>query len=69
MQDGTGRLAARREPALLNPPSDPNLRSLADSAIRAVHTLQSDDDPGPLQALLRRLAPAHQVRFDPKEMG
>lgn len=55
-------------PALLNPPSDPNLRSLADSAIRAVNRCN------PL-AIPDRYKPYYDawrervVRFDPKEMS
>ncbi len=55
-------------PALTNPPSDPNLRSLADSAIRAVNRCNPLDMPA-------RFKPFYDswrdriVRFDPKEMS
>ena len=63
-QDGS--LMAK--PALLNPPSDPNLRSLADSAIRAVNHC----DPMPIPDRYKAYYNAWRervVRFDPKEMG
>ena len=56
------------EPALLNPPSDPNLRSLADSAIRAVHTCNPMTIP-------ERYKPYYDawrqrtIRFDPKDLS
>ena len=56
------------EPVLLNPPSDPNLRSLAESALRAVRRC----DPLPIPA---QFAPYHNewksriLRFDPEEMA
>ncbi len=61
-----GALAS--EPVLLNPPSDPNLRTLAESALRAVRRC----DPMPIPA---QFAPYHQewksriLRFDPEEMA
>ncbi|MBV9812472.1 MAG: cell envelope integrity protein TolA [Acetobacteraceae bacterium] len=63
-QDGS--LMAK--PALLNPPSDPNLRSLADSAVRAVNRC----DPLPIPDRYKPYYNAWRdriVRFDPKEMG
>ena len=56
------------QPKLINPPSDPNLRSLADSAIRAV----SRCDPLPIPERYKPFYNAwrdRKVRFDPKEMG
>ncbi len=56
------------QPALLNPPRDPNLKSLADSAIRAVNRCNP-------MAMPDRFKPFYQswrdrtVRFDPKEMS
>ncbi len=56
------------EPELLNPPSDPNLRNLAESALRAVRRC----NPMPIPA---QFAPYHQewksriLRFDPEEMA
>jgi colicin import membrane protein len=56
------------EPMLLNPPGDPNLRTLAESALRAVRRC----DPMPIPA---QFAPYHQewksriLRFDPEEMA
>ena len=56
------------EPVLLNRPSDPNLQTLADSALRAVRRC----DPMPIPA---QFAPYHQewksriLRFDPEEMA
>jgi colicin import membrane protein len=54
-------------PALLNPPGDPNLRSLADSALRAVQKCNPMKIP-------ERFAPYYDswarriVRFDPEDM-
>jgi colicin import membrane protein len=54
-------------PTLLNPPSDPNLRSLADSALRAVEKCNPMKIPD-------RFAPYYEqwakrvVRFDPQDM-
>ena len=62
-QDGT----LVGQPALLNPPSDPNLRSLADSAIRAVQKCNPMKIPV-------RFAPYYEawakrvVRFNPEDM-
>ncbi len=56
------------QPALINPPRDPNLKSLADSAIRAVNRCNPMEMP-------ERFKPFYQswrdrtVRFDPKEMS
>jgi len=56
------------EPMLLNPPGDPNLRTLAESALRAVRRC----DPMPIPA---QFAPYHNewksriLRFDPEEMA
>ena len=61
-----GSLAAK--PRLLNPPSDPNLRSLADSAMRAVTRC----DPLPIPERYKPYYNAwrdRKIRFDPKEMG
>jgi colicin import membrane protein len=55
------------EPSLLNPPGDPNLRSLADSAMRAVRKCNPMKIP-------ERFAPYYDawarriVRFDPEDM-
>ena len=60
--------ALTSEPVLLNPPGDPNLRTLAESALRAVRRC----DPMPIPA---QFAPYHQewksriLRFDPEEMA
>jgi len=60
--------ALTNEPVLLNPPSDPNLRNLAESALRAVRRC----DPMPIPA---QFAPYYQewksriLRFDPEEMA
>ena len=60
--------ALTKEPVLRNPPSDPNLRNLAESALRAVKRC----DPLPMPA---QFAPYHQewktriLRFDPEEMA
>lgn len=56
------------EPALLNPPSDPNLQSLADSAIRAANKC----NPMPIPDWFKAHYDAWRdrtVRFDPKEMS
>ena len=61
-----GSLAA--QPKLLNPPSDPNLRSLAESAVRAVNRC----DPLPIPERYKPYYNAwrdRKIRFDPKEMG
>ena len=56
------------EPVLLNPPSDPNLRTLAESALRAVRRC----NPMPIPA---QFAPYFEewksriLRFDPEEMA
>ena len=61
-----GSLSAK--PKLLNPPSDPNLRSLADSAMRAVRRCN------PLK-IPEQYAPYYDqwkgrvLRFDPEEMA
>jgi hypothetical protein len=55
-------------PSLVNPPSDPNLQSLAESALRAVRRCNPLRIPAQFQ-------PYHQqwksriVRFDPEDMG
>ncbi len=56
------------KPALMNPPSDPNLRSLADSALRAVNRC----DPLPIPDRYKPFYSTWRdrvVRFDPKEMS
>ncbi|MBE7220527.1 MAG: cell envelope integrity protein TolA [Caulobacteraceae bacterium] len=61
-----GSLSAK--PKLLNPPNDPNLRSLADSAMRAVTRC----DPLPIPDRYKPYYNAwrdRKIRFDPKEMG
>lgn len=61
-----GTLTAR--PVLVNQPSDPNLRSLADSALRAVNKC----NPMPIPTWFRSHYEAWRdrtVRFDPKEMS
>ncbi len=56
------------EPALVNPPSDPNLRSLADSAIRAVNRCNPMDIPEWFKPHYDAWRD-RTVRFDPKEMS
>lgn len=61
-----GTLSAR--PVLLNQPTDPNLRSLADSALRAVNKC----NPMPIPSWFKAHYEAWRdrtVRFDPKEMS
>lgn len=56
------------EPALLNPPNDPNLQSLADSALRAANKC----NPMPIPDWFKAHYDAWRdrtVRFDPKEMS
>jgi colicin import membrane protein len=56
------------EPALVNPPSDPNLRSLADSAIRAVNRCNPMDIPEWFKPHYDAWRD-RTVRFDPKELS
>ncbi|HEY8031210.1 MAG TPA: cell envelope biogenesis protein TolA [Methylocella sp.] len=55
------------QPVLLNPPSDPNLRALADSAIRAVRRCDPLRIPSQYQAYYDQWK-GRIVRFDPEEM-
>ena len=60
-----GSLAA--EPALVNPPGDPALRSLGDSAMRAVRKCNPLHIPAQYQPYYEQWK-ARVVRFDPDEM-
>ena len=60
-----GSLAA--QPQLVNPPSDPNLRSLADSAVRAVQKCNPLRIPTQFQQYYEQWK-GRIVRFDPEEM-
>jgi colicin import membrane protein len=55
------------QPVLLNPPSDPNLRSLAESAIRAVRRCDPLRIPTQYQPYYDQWK-GRIVRFDPEEM-
>jgi colicin import membrane protein len=55
------------QPALVNPPSDPNLRSLAESALRAVRKCNPMRIPAIYQPYYDQWK-ARVVRFDPQEM-
>ena len=58
--------ALMERPQLINPPSNQNLRSLADSAMRAV----KDCDPLPIPAWIKphyQMWQNHVIDFDPKE--
>jgi colicin import membrane protein len=55
------------EPVLLNPPSDPNLRSLAESAMRAVRRCDPLRIPAQYQPYYDQWK-GRIVRFDPEEM-
>jgi colicin import membrane protein len=55
------------QPVLLNPPSDPNLRSLAESAIRAVRRCDPLRIPAQYQPYYDQWK-GRIVRFDPEEM-
>ena len=57
------------QPALLNPPSDPNLKSLADSAIRAVNRCNPLEIPERFRPFYDEGYKQRVVRFDPKEMS
>lgn len=57
------------QPALLNPPNDPNLRSLADSAIRAVNRCNPLEIPDRFRPYYDQGYKLRVVRFDPKEMS
>jgi len=61
-----GALAAR--PVLRNPPNDPNMRSLADSALRAVQECNPLKIP-PQYAPYYDEWKSRIVRFDPDEMA
>lgn len=62
-QDGS----LQAEPALLNPPSDPNLRNLADSAMRAVRRCNPMHIPAAYLPYYEQWK-GRVVRFDPEEM-
>jgi colicin import membrane protein len=64
MQDG----ALASEPALLNPPSDPSLRSLAESAMRAVRECNPLKIPPQFQPYYNQWK-ARILRFDPEVMS
>ena len=55
------------QPALMNPPSDPNLRSLADSALRAVRRCDPLRIPAQFQPFYEQWK-GRVVRFDPETM-
>ena len=55
------------QPELLNPPSDPNLRALAESAMRAVRRCDPLRIPSQYQAYYDQWK-GRIVRFDPEEM-
>jgi colicin import membrane protein len=55
------------QPILLNPPSDPNLRALAESAMRAVRRCDPLQIPSQYQAYYDQWK-GRIVRFDPAEM-
>ena len=55
------------QPALMNPPSDPNLRSLADSAIRAVRKCDPMKIPAQFMPYYEQWK-GRVVRFDPETM-
>jgi colicin import membrane protein len=62
----TGALVG--QPALLNPPSDPNMRNLADSAIRAVRRCNPLKIPPQFMPYYDQWK-ARILRFDPQEMA
>jgi colicin import membrane protein len=62
-QDGS----LQAEPALLNPPSDPNIRNLADSAMRAVRRCNPMHIPAAYMPYYEQWK-ARVVRFDPEDM-
>ena len=55
------------QPVLLNPPSDPNLRGLAESALRAVRRCDPLRIPAQYQPYYDQWK-GRIVRFDPEEM-
>lgn len=55
------------QPALINPPSDPNLRTLADSALRAVRRCDPLHIPAQYQPYYDQWK-GRIVRFDPEDM-
>ncbi len=57
------------QPALINPPKDPNLRSLADSAIRAVNRCNPMEIPPRFRPYYDQGYKDRVVRFDPKELS
>ncbi len=64
--DETGRLAG--QPSLLNPPTDPNVRNLADSALRAVRRCDPLKIPPQFAPYFDQWK-ARILRFDPEEMA
>jgi hypothetical protein len=62
-QDGS----LQAEPALLNPPSDPNLRNLAESAMRAVRRCNPMHIPAAYMPYYEQWK-GRVVRFDPEDM-
>lgn len=57
------------QPAIVNPPRDPNLQSLADSAIRAVNKCNPLPIPERFRPYYDQGYRQRVVRFDPKEMS
>lgn len=55
-------------PSLVNPPSDPNLQSLAESALRAVRRCNPLRIPAQFQPYYQQWK-SRIVRFDPEELG
>ena len=56
-------------PAIINPPRDPNLKSLADSALRAVNKCNPLPIPERFRPYYDQGYRQRVVRFDPKEMS
>ena len=59
----------RGEPTLVNPPSDPALRSLADSALRAVRRCNPLRIPAQFAPYFDQWKGPRILRFDPEEMA
>ena len=57
------------EPSIINPPHDPNLKSLADSALRAVNKCNPLPIPERFRPYYDQGYRQRVVRFDPKEMS
>ena len=56
-------------PSIINPPRDPNLKSLADSALRAVNKCNPLPIPERFRPYYDQGYRQRVVRFDPKEMS